>query len=128
MRRATEPRLTWIEGCVKSLVECLGPKMLAAAATNLVLLGTLDILLVVEIHQLALGAVDDIRNGKPVQHDFMMVTMIVREKDALAFFVVGGGEAFSISEVVGGKFFDRAFGTSGHPTIEHSWRHDLAWG
>ena len=94
--------------------------MLAAAATNLVLLGTLDILLVLKIHQLALGAIDNIRNGKPVQYNFIMVSMIIREKDALVFFVVSGGEAFSISKVVDGKFFNRVFNISNYFTIKYS--------
>lgn len=66
---AIESRLTWIEGQVKSSAECSRPNVLAAAATNLMLLSTPKILLAVKAHQLALGAIGVLREGKPFQHE-----------------------------------------------------------
>ena len=76
--------------------------MQAAGATDLVLFSTLEILVVVQVDQLAFGAVDDVCDCKSVEHDLMMVAMVVREEDAQAFFIVSGGEAFGISEVISG--------------------------
>ena len=98
--------------------------MQAAGATDLVLFSTLEILVVVQVHQLAFGAVDDVCDCKSVEHDLMMVAMVVREEDAQAFFIVSGGEAFGISEVISGESFDGALDFGGYPAVGHSWRHD----
>lgn len=67
----------------------------------LIFLGELDILLVVEVNLGALGTVDDVGSRLAVQHDLVMIAIIVREKHSFALSVVGGNQALCVTEIVG---------------------------
>lgn len=96
-----------------SIERCFGLELswagLFEGPVYLVVSRVLHVLIVVHVHRVVLGGVDDVGDCLTVDHDPVVVTRIVYEEDALALLVVAGDQAAGKTEAVGGEFGDVSF-------------------
>lgn len=68
------------------------------------------ILVIIHIHGVFGGAVDNVGHCQPFDHDSMVVAVVVTDEDTVSIFVVRGDKAPGVAETLGRELGDGSFG------------------